>query len=390
MKTVFSLLLALCILFSLGFAAFAEDKNYDTLTNWNVRIDIPEGAKAVLKGDEYYLYAQQDGSIPYVMVKTYRSNDAVAFLDQLTAYMQEQYPDLKVTSDVVRKSFGEKKCFEIDYSYEVSGYEVRDRRVVTVLDGTAYLFTSKEIEELGMTVGSMLDDVVSNCEFVSDDDAAQGLGVSAGYLYCEENGMPRYWLDFTGTIDDNLVLHCWFRSDDPTYEESCYVLDLSSVEITESGLKIRQVRALQDDDDPSERLGNLTLQFYLDAAVMLTERDGETSERAMEDKIPNGTYIMVPVGVAADSDGKHTYPRPLEDGPYQPNELGLWAKFYCLRTTGILLPKAEVTDHSDGTYTIQLVETDDDGQADGSVRYTVDVYGEGKNDSTGEPVSLMR
>ena len=389
MKTALSLFLVLCMLFSMGLAACAEGGDYDTLTNWNVRIAVPEGASAVLQGSEYYLYAQQEGSIPYVMVTTYRADDAVTFLDQLTAFMQEQYPDLKVTADIARKTFGERKCFEIDYGYQVSGYEVRDRRVVTVLDGTAYLFTSKEIEELGMTVGSMLDDVVANCEFVSGDDTAQGMGVSAGYLYCEENGMPRYWLDFSGTVEDNLVLHCWFRSDGPTYEEHCYILDLSSAEVTENGLRIRQLRALQDDD-PAERLGELTLQFYLDAAVMVAERDGEAQEEAKEDQIPAGAYVMVPVGVGADPNGKQSYPCPPEDGPYQPDELGLWAQFYCLRSTGVFPEVTDVIDHADGTYTVQLDEAESDGQADGSVCYTVDEYGEGKNDRTGDPVSLMQ
>ena len=391
MKTFLSLILAFCAFFSVCYAVSAEGENYDTLADWNVRIAVPEGATAVLQGSEYYLYAKQEGSIPYVMLKTYRADDAVAFLDEFTSFMQRQYPDLKVTSGAHKVSFGGKDCFEIDYSYQVSGYDVRDRRIVMVADGMAYLFTSKEIEELGMTVGSMLDDAVANCEFVSEDAAEQDLGLSDGYLYCEESGMPRYWLDFTRTVEDNLVLHCWFRSGESLYSESRYILDLSSAEVTENGLRIRQVRSLQDDGG-TDRLGSLTLRFYLDAAVMTAERNGETPAGTSEDRVAAGTYILVPVGVAAGPGEKQSHLRPLKDGPYQPEELELWARFYRFRSTGAFLPEAEVTGHPDNTYTIVLsglADADGDGSSD-SVRYTVDAYGEGRNDRTGESVSLMR
>ena len=391
MKRFVSLILAFCIFLSLCLSVAAEGENYDTPADWNVRIAVPEGTTAVLQGSEYYLYAQQEGSIPYVMLKTYRANDAAAFLDEFTAFMRKQYPDLKVTSDAHKAAFGERECYEIDYSYQVSGYDVRDRRIALATDGKIYLFTSKEIEELGLTVGRMLDDAVANCAFVSGDGAEQNLGLSDGYLYCDEDGMPRYWLDFTRTVEDNLVLHCWFRSGEPTFSENRYILDLSTAEITEDGLRIRQVRSLQDDGS-TDRLGDLTLRFYLDAAVMIAERNGETPAGTMEDQIPAGTYVMVPVGVAAGPGEKQSHLRPPEDGPYQPEELETWARVYFFRTTGSFLQAAEVTDHLDGMYTILLYEAADaggDGQSAG-VRYTVDAYGEGKNDLSGEPVSLMR
>ena len=391
MRTVLSLFLIYCILFSFCPAAFAEGADYDTLADWNVRIAVPEGASAVLQGSEYYLYAREKGSIPYVMLKTYRADDAVAFLGEFTAFMQTQYPDLKVTSDAHSVTLGEKDCFETDYSYQVSGYNVRDRRVVMLTNGIAYLFTSKEVEELGMTIGTMLDDVVASCQFVSDDGAKQDMGLSAGYLYCDGNGMPRYWLDFTRTVEDNLVLHCWFRSGEPAFHESCYVLDLSSAEITENGLKIRRILSLQDEDR-TDRLGNLTLQFYLDGAVMLAERNGEAAAEASDDRIPAGKYVMVPVGASAGPGEKQSHIRPLEDGPYQPDELAMWARFYCFRNTGSFLPEVEMTGPSDGTYTIMLYDAaDTDGDVHACrVSYTVDTYGEGQIEETGEPVSLMR
>ena len=390
MKTVLSLILAFSIFFSRCPAVLAEEDNYDTLADWNVRIAVPDGTVAVLQGSEYYLYARQEGSIPYVMLKIYRADDAAAFLDQFTAFMLEQYPDLKITSGVRSVTFGEKNGYEIDYSYQVSGYNVRDRRVAVLAGGIVYLFTSKEIDELDMTVGSMLDDVVANCQFVSDGSPEQDLGLSAGYLYCDETGIPGCWLDFSRIVEDNLVLHCWFRSGETAFSENCYILDLSSAEVTEKGLEIRQARSLQKGDR-ADRLGNLTLRFYLDGAVMLAEQNGETPADVSDDQILNGSYIMVPVGVAAGPGEKQSHIRPPLDGPYQPDELETWARFYCFRNTGSFLSEGKVSENQDGRYTIALYGTADagGGPAD-SVSYTVDAFGDGQDDRTGEPVSLMR
>ena len=387
--SVLCFLLMLCMLFST--VCFAEGENVDTLANWNIRIAVPEGTTAALKGSEYYIYAQEDGSIPYVMVRTYHYDDAVAFLDEFTEYMQGQYPDLEVTADIARKTIGDRKGFEIDYSYLVSGYQVRDRRIVFIVDGLAYMFASKEIDELDMTIGTMLEDVIANCEFLSDADAGQS-GLADGYLFCLENGMPKYWLDFSGAVSDNLVLHCFFRSGDPTFYEKCFVLDLSSAEVTDGGLRIRQIQDLKGNDC-SEWFKDLTLQFYLDAAVMKVERDEKTLAGGEEDNILTGTYVMRPIGVTRDEGEKQSHPRPEGEGPYEPEDLGMWARIYYFRTTGFFPPNAEVTENGDGTFTIHLYEVvDNDGveHTATSAWYTVDANGEGKDDITEEEISLMR
>ena len=368
------------------------EENYDALTNWNIRISVPEGTIAVLKGSEYYIYAGKENSIPYVMLRTYPYDDAQTLLNDFTGYMRKQYPDLKVTADAVKKTIGDKQCFEIDYSYQVSGYEVQDRRIALTTGGMTYMFASKEIGEIGMTIGSMLDDVVANCELLRDDSPDQGSGLADGYLYCQENGMPKYWLDFSWTITDNLVLHCFFRSGGSAFTENCFVLDLSSAEVSENGLKIRQVRDMSGNDC-SGWFEKLTLQFYLDAAVMTAERNGNTLSGDPEENILTGTYVMVPVGVSGDSLHKQSHFRPAGDGPYKPEELGLWARFGFFRNTGIFPAAAETTENPDGTVSIRLFkEADTDGTVHGELSewYTVDAYGEGTNGITGEKISLMR
>ena len=399
MKKILSALcfvLALCLLLSP--MSFAAGDNYDTLADWNIRIAVPDGATAVLKGDEYYIYAQREGSIPYVMLRTYRYDDAVDFLDDFTAYMQKQYTDLKVTADVARKTIGDKKCFEIDYTYQVSGFDVTDRRIALVAGGLTYMFASKEIEANGMTIGGMLDEVVANCEILSgtseaeEPAAEQETGLADGYLYCQENGMPKYWLDFTGAVANNPVLHCYFRSSDPTFYESCFILDLSSAEVIENGLEIHQVYDTHDFDH-SNWFRQLTLRFYLDGVVMTVDRDEKTLAGGSEDNILTGTYILKPVGVTADSLAKKSHFRPVGDGPYQADELGLWAQFYYFRLTGFFPPEAEVMRNPDGSFTVHLFEIVNlDGltHTATSAWYTVDAYGEGRNDITEESVSLMR
>ena len=66
MKKQLSLILTIILILSLTPIALAD--NTDTISNWNIRISVPEGKTAVLKGSEYYIYGQHEGSIPYVML----------------------------------------------------------------------------------------------------------------------------------------------------------------------------------------------------------------------------------------------------------------------------------------------------------------------------------
>ena len=65
MQKSVSLLCAVLILFLMLIpAGCAGGENVDTLTGWNIRIDVPDGATAVLEGNEYYIYARRAGEIP--------------------------------------------------------------------------------------------------------------------------------------------------------------------------------------------------------------------------------------------------------------------------------------------------------------------------------------
>lgn len=383
-------MLLLCLMLAPFGSAGGE--NVDTLKGWNIRIDVPEGATAVLEENEYYIYAQRAGEIPYVMLRTYRYDDETELIKDFTAFMMGQYADLTVTADATKKTFGDKECYEIDYAYTVSDYAVTDRRIVTVVDGTAYMFGSKEIDALGRTIGRMLDDTVANCTFLTGSASEQESGLADGYLYSLTNGMPKYWLDISGASDNRFTLHCYFRSGDPTFYESCYYLDLSSAAIAENALEIYRVYD-QNGFDCSNCFNSLTLQFYLDGAVMTVERDEKTLSGGTEDNILTGSYAMKPVGVVNDSTGKQNRPCPAKNGPFQADELGEWARIYYFMNTGFFPPVAEVTENQNGTFTVQLfeiAESDGEKHTVSSARYTVDAYGEGTDDTAKENVSLMQ
>ena len=59
------LLTTICfiLVFSMVFSSvcYAAGDNYDTLADWNIKIAVPDDTTAVLKGNEYYIYAQSVG-----------------------------------------------------------------------------------------------------------------------------------------------------------------------------------------------------------------------------------------------------------------------------------------------------------------------------------------
>ena len=281
---------------------FADEPNTDTLSDWNIRIVVPDGAKAVMDGSDgcYYLYAEEEGSIPYVMLYAYEFDSEEAFFPAFTEYMKGQVPDLKVTSEPVQKMIGNKLCWETDYGYKISGYDVRDRRIAITVGDTTYMFASKEVEELHKTVGTMLEDVVADCVFLTDDGEEldpdkQDDVLAEAYLYRQDDGMPKYWLDLTGMLADGPVLHCYFRSGDPTFYESNFLLDMNTADIRDDRIEIRTVK---DDHglDRSKWFRSLTITMEDDKLVMDVKRDEKTLAGGSDDNILTGSYPMEPMG----------------------------------------------------------------------------------------------
>ncbi|MBR4473638.1 MAG: hypothetical protein IKS55_08355 [Oscillospiraceae bacterium] len=305
--TALSMVLVFAMLLSA--TAFAAGSNSDTLVNWDIKISSPDNTTAVLKGNNYYIYAQKEGSIPYVMVTVYnfvRESDD-AFFDEFTDYMAGEYGDLEVTSGLEQIQIGRKQCCEWEYRYTISGGNVVvDRRIITVNGGRTYMFASKEVPARNMTVGSLLEDTVRDAVFLSDkgeDVLPDDIGTveeneatgALMYLYCLDNGMPKFWLDLTGVISPNPVLHCYFRSSDPTFYESCYILDS---ETSESDGESWTFHNVYDSHgfDKSNWFRMLNFRMEGKNLVMNVIRDERTLAGGGEDNVLTGEYIMQPMG----------------------------------------------------------------------------------------------
>ena len=385
-----TLRLALCLILVCAMLApslcFAEE-NYDTLADWDLKVKVPEGTTAVLKGSTYYIYAQHAGYIPYVMITAMPYESEEKFIEDFTASMQKNYADFTVTNEPYQVSCGDKLCWETDYGYTVSGYAVTDRRIVVKVGELVYMFASKEIGELGMTIGGMLDDVVADCEFLSAAGSElPGLEekneLSDAYLYREKDGMPKYWLDLSGAMADALVLHCYFRSGEPTFYETVYYLDLESAEFSEGRIDVVKVT---DDHgfDVSDRFKALSVLFAGDRVVLSVRRDEKTLAGGADDNILTGTYLFEP----------YSYLLPADSGPYTAEQLAQWAQIYYFRHNGFFPPKADTEKNADGSYTVHLyeiVKLDGVPHTATSAWYTVDAYGTGSDDITGRAIELCR
>ena len=171
-RALFRLTAVFLMLFSLTLVSYAGE-NTDTLPDWELKITVPEGAESMLDTGEgsYYISTMDPASIPYVMIHpNWGFSSEEDFLDTFFLdYMQEQYPDLSVTGELSDIQIGDRTYKEMIFSYSVSGYTVRDRRLFRQVGGITYMFCSKEVEELNLTLGSLLDEVAAGCEYLGEE-----------------------------------------------------------------------------------------------------------------------------------------------------------------------------------------------------------------------------
>lgn len=195
-----------------------------------------------------------------------------------------------------------------------------------------------------------------------------------GYSYYLDNGQLKYWIEFT----DQFLLHCMFRSGDPTYYETVYTLYPDWEAPTAQQLTICTV-VDGYGNDISDWFESLVFLFSSeDTVLMQVQRDESTLAGGAEDNLLTGEYVMKPRDTAAKT----------------PEQLCLLAQEYYSRNQGFYPPEADWVDNGDGSYTIHLYEIVrlDGGESHTatSAWYTVDAYGIGTDDITGESVALTR
>ena len=114
------------------------------------------------------------------------------------------------------------------------------------------------------------------------------------YLYCQEDGMPKYWLDFTGELVDAPVLHAYFRSSDPTFYESWFILDLDTADVYDKMIEFHNIYDPYGFDI-SEWFDTFTLLLLGDRIFLDVERNESTLAGGTEDNILTGIYFMDPM-----------------------------------------------------------------------------------------------
>ena len=117
-----------------------------------------------------YVYTQESGTIPYVIVGCYNIT-AEDFTNQFTQYMAQEYSDLQVTSQESMITLNDREFSGIVYSYNVGGYVVQDTRLFFAENGNTYMFGAKEIPELSYYVGSTLEETAGSFAYLAGGDS---------------------------------------------------------------------------------------------------------------------------------------------------------------------------------------------------------------------------
>ena len=117
-----------------------------------------------------YVYTQESGTIPYVIVGYYNIT-AEDFTNQFTQYMAQEYSDLQVTSQESMITLNDREFSGIVYSYNVGGYVVQDTRLFFAENGNTYMFGAKEIPELSYYVGSTLEETAGSFAYPAGGDS---------------------------------------------------------------------------------------------------------------------------------------------------------------------------------------------------------------------------
>lgn len=117
--------------------------------------------------------------------------------------------------------------------------------------------------------------------------------IYSAYIYYDEFGMPKYWLDFTGSVADNLVLHCYFQTD--SWYESYYVLDFVSAS-QNSHQGAYRIENIYDSrgGDVSNWFKTCSVQINDGSVSMYIERDPATLAGGPGSTILDGLYEMTP------------------------------------------------------------------------------------------------
>jgi hypothetical protein len=154
-----------------GITSEDVDMEYDTLVDWDIKVPVPDGVMAIYSSDGYTLYPTGEESIPYVRVNSYGGYSSVdELVDDLIAVMEQDHDDLAILAGPEYITVEGREFCEIVFEYSVQGYTVQDTRAITQVGGRTYMFTAKEVSELDLYVGDLLEVVALDSIYLGEDD----------------------------------------------------------------------------------------------------------------------------------------------------------------------------------------------------------------------------
>ncbi len=312
-KMIIACITVITVLLCSATAGFAYEMEYDTFPDWKISIASPAGEEAVFDGEEgnYYIYTMDSGSIPFVMVKPiwdYESEEDFVYGFFLDA-MKTSYEDLYVISDLAPVTIRDRDGYEIDLGYTVQGYPVLDRRIFRTVGDITYMFCSKEVGELELTLGTVLDDVFAESIFLEEPEADPGTKADAG---SKDTFNTRNQNDGTGTNTGKEP-----AGQDPTDVLIETIDDVSSFQWDCDGDGVPESISISFTNN-----GDTYHSFNY---IVITEDDGSTTDAYLEHSweiveaeiitIPEGgSFLLVQTGTDAYGVEGTSYGLIFEDG----------------------------------------------------------------------------
>ncbi len=110
----------------------------------------------------YYIYTWGEQGIPDMMAGRFDVNTTDGFFDQYVEYMKQVRTDLTVTEGPAEVTIGDKLLQKAVFNYTIQGYNVRDTRYIWLApNNSVYMFTKREIPDLGYMLGNSLEDIIT-------------------------------------------------------------------------------------------------------------------------------------------------------------------------------------------------------------------------------------
>ena len=147
-----------------GGAQSAEDADTAVLEDIELTLQIRGSYMLMDAEDEYfyYIYTWGEQGIPDIMVGAYNWDSTDGFFDIFTDYLRQSRTDLTVVQEPEAVVIGGKDLQKIVYNYTIQGYTIQDTRYIWLgPNSSVYMFTKREIPDIGYTLGTTLEDIIS-------------------------------------------------------------------------------------------------------------------------------------------------------------------------------------------------------------------------------------